>query len=581
MGYTNQFNLEVGTTLNTTNIPKKLQELNAQLQKSSSTKIEIPVKWHIDENSGKKVIDQVKNIYKEVNTYKDRLGNTFKEIKYLDSNGNLFEGDYRDITGKLRHFENEIIQTTSTLKTLTTETHKFVDSKGNIQTWVTTIDNAGKTVSVRTKEMVDDMGNITTTTSRLEAEAGKPFQKVGQDITKVSEILRETTSETNTVVGQITDTIDGVTKTFNGTITTIKKVSSNGEELTTVISRYKDDLGRTIEKTEQFNKANQQVATTMRKISEATPVKNTKTATFVDKDGNKTITEYINNVATLRTEIKQYTDDVGNLIVKTEKYDAVTNQLISSNEQLTRNIQAEVAEDKKKEQELDNLITKIIEQRKEQERLNNALVSSTTTRTKGTATLWGDSSGKEYQALITTIKSVDAEGRKTIKTIEEFTDAEGRLVQQTRTTDAQLNKIAEDEQVITDASQRAGNGIKGLGESAEKANYGVRNLGWTLSDAFSRLANFYLASLPLRALQSGISNTIETIKDFDSALIEFRKVSDLAGESLTNYVSKLAEMGELTGSTMQAMVEASTEFRKSGFTDADSAKLASIAEIND
>ena len=38
-------------------------------------------------------------------------------------------------------------------------------------------------------------------------------------------------------------------------------------------------------------------------------------------------------------------------------------------------------------------------------------------------------------------------------------------------------------------------------------------------------------------------------------------------------------MGEVTGSTMQAMVEASTEFRKSGFTDEDSAKLASIAEM--
>ena len=635
----NQFSLDVVAALNTNNIPKELQDLNARLTRTTSNMIKIPI--GVDAQSGKKIFQE---LIKDVRTYKDELNNTFKRTTLTDPFSGMVKSDeLKSVTDSIRTLTTEThkwtnskgeintwttsvdeagqqiqkrtkqyvndskelvtetnnwgknaqgqwVQLSDTIRTvtddfkqsstiLTTETHKFVDSKGAVQTWTTTIDDAGKTVSVRTKEIVDDMGNIITTTSRLEAEAGKPFQKVGQDITKVSEILRETTSETNTVVGQITDTIDGVTKTFNGTITTIKKVSSNGEELTTVISRYKDDLGRTIEKTEQFNKANQQVATTMRKISEATPVSNTKTATFVDKDGNKIITEYVNNVATLRTEIKQYTDDVGNLIVKTEKYDAVTNQLISSNEQLTRNIQAEVAEDKKKEQELDNIITKIIEQRNEQERLNKALVSSTTTHTKGTSTLWGDSSGKEYQSLITTIKSVDAEGRKTIKTIEEFTDAEGRLVQQTRTTDAQLNKIAEDEQIITDASKRAGNGIKDLGENAEKANYGVRNLGWTLSDAFSRLANFYLASLPLRALQSGISNTIETIKDFDSALIEFRKVSDLAGESLTNYVSKLAEMGELTGSTMQAMVEASTEFRKSGFTDADSAKLASIAEM--
>ena len=84
--------------------------------------------------------------------------------------------------------------------------------------------------------------------------------------------------------------------------------------------------------------------------------------------------------------------------------------------------------------------------------------------------------------------------------------------------------------------------------------------------------------MPIRAVQTAITETISTVKDFDSALIEFRKVSDLAGDSLTKYVAKLAEMGEVTGSTMQAMVEASTEFRKSGFSDEDSAQLASIAE---
>ena len=103
-------------------------------------------------------------------------------------------------------------------------------------------------------------------------------------------------------------------------------------------------------------------------------------------------------------------------------------------------------------------------------------------------------------------------------------------------------------------------------------------MGGALSRALTTLTQYYLASLPIRAVRTAIQETITTLKEFDSALIEFRKVSDLAGESLTNYVAKLAEMGEVTGSTMQAMVEAATEFRKSGFSDEDSAKLASIAE---
>ena len=640
----NQFSLDVVAALNTSNIPKELQELNTRLTKTTSSMIKIPI--GVDAESGKKVFQQ---LIKDVRTYKDELNNTFKRTTLTDPFSGMVKSDkLQAITDSIRTLTTEThkwtnskgeintwktsideagqqiqkrtkqyindskelvtetsnwgknaqgqwVQLSDTIRNvtddfkqsstvLTTETHKFVDSKGAVQTWTTTIDDAGKTVSVRTKEIVDDMGNIITTTSRLEAEAGQPFKKVGNDISKVSEILKETTSETNTVVGQITDTIDGVTKTFNGTITTIKKVSSNGEELTTVISRYKDDLGRTIEKTEQFNKANQQVATTMRKISEATPVKNTKTATFVDKDGNKIITEYVNNVATLRTEIKQYTDDVGNLIVKTEKYDAVTNQLISSNEQLTRNIQAEVAEDKKKEQELDNLITKIIQQRQAQEQLNEALVSTTTTHSRGKTTQFGGNS-IEYDALITKVEKVNAANEKVIQTTYEFTNAQGQLVRQTRTTDQYLHKVAEDVIEITDANtnassatDRTSSSFNKLGTSAERANYGVKNLGWSLSDAFSRLANFYLASLPIRAVQTAISDSISTLKEFDSALIEFRKVSDLAGESLTKYVAKLAEMGEITGSTMQAMVEASTEFKKSGFTEEDSAQLASIAE---
>lgn len=780
MGYTNQFNLEVGTTLNTTNIPKKLNELNAQLQKSTSTKIEVPVKWYYDKSSGEKIVTAVKNVYKEVNTYKDKLGNTFKEIKHLDSSGNLIES-VTDQDGKVKKYANELVQTSSALKTLTTETHKFANTKGEINEWSTSVDNMGKSIQTRTKQYVSDTNELITETSQWGRNAKGQWTQLSDTIKTTTDIIKENTTSTSTVKGQI----DDLGKSYQGLITTTEKVGSNGEYLRTVVSKYTNEMGQAVVKTEQFDKAGNQVATTMRKISDAMPTvdtkkstfidadgnktiteykdnvavlrteikqykndlgelvvqtdkydavtnnlisthqevkrsiqdeekaqekyeqqlnnvinklieqeeaqkrikeglisttsttsigkvsqfgdnsgkeydaiitkiekineanetvikttaefvngqgqlckqfretdkdgnklkediieisnetdkaakfteklsialnqvkpKNNKTATFIDANGNKTITEYVNNVATLRTEIKQYTDDVGNLITLTEKYDAVTNQLISSDEQLTRDIQAEIAEDKKKEQELDNLITKIIAQREEQEKLNNALISTTTTHSRSNAAQWGDSSGREYEALVTTIKSVDAEGKKTIKTIEEFTNAEGQLVQQTRVTDEYLHKIAEDEQVITDQSNRvsessnkASNGLGQLGQQAEKANYGVKNLGWTLSDAFSRLANFYLASLPLRAMQKAISETLSTLNDFDDALVEFRKVSDLAGESLTNYVSKLAEMGELTGSTMQAMVEAATEFKRSSFNDADSAKLASVAEM--
>ena len=830
----NQFGIDVVATLNTDNVPKQLNDLNAKLKSTTSSMVKIPV--GIDTSTGERVFSQ---FVKDVKKYADDLGNTFQRVTLTDPFSGLVKSDsikkikdsVRTLTTETHKFTNtsgeiqkwttsvdeagQKIQTrikqyindskelvTETTKwgrnekgqweqigdtvrnvtddykkstqILTTETHKFVDNQGAVQKWTTTIDDSGKVVSTRVKQVVDDMGNLTTTTSKLVSEGtGKPFKKMGEDIVQVSEILKETTTQTTTSFGKITDTINGVTKTFDGTITTIKKMSSNGEELTTEISKYVNEMGQAVEVTKQFDKNGNQVATTMRKISEAT---DTKKATFIDKDGNKTITEYKDGVAVLRTEVKKYTDEVGNLITQTNKYDAQTNQLISTHQDLTRNVQQSVEEDKKRERELENVINKINEERQAQELLNKHLEvareKTTTTHTTGTTQQFGQNVDKTaYDALITTIEKVneanetviettykfinaegelveqirttDKEGKKlkadiinisdetekatrfteeyakavgkittknsktstfidkdgnkivteyidnvatlrteiktytdqvgnlitqtdvynaktnqlisthqeltrdvhqaieedkkreqelanviekinqerlaqerlkeaitttttthskgkvqqfgstldtteydalitktvqvneanekVIKTTYEFTNAQGQLVRQTRTTDGQLNKLAEDVVEVSD-------GFKRTGESAEKANHGVKNLGWNLGDAISRLSNFYLASLPIRAVQTAITETISTIKDFDSALIEFRKVSDLAGESLTKYVAKLAEMGEVTGSTMQAMVEASTEFRKSGFTDEDSAKLASIAE---
>ena len=158
------------------------------------------------------------------------------------------------------------------------------------------------------------------------------------------------------------------------------------------------------------------------------------------------------------------------------------------------------------------------------------------------------------------------------KRTTEWTDANGRLNRSIETLDRDGNQLAP---TLTSVSSD----IRDVGENALNTSNDVRTLGTVFSESLGRLLATYVLDLPIRALRTAISETITTVKEFDSALIEFQKVSDLAGQSLNNYVAKLAEMGELTGSTMQAMVEAATQFRKSGFNDEDSAKLASVAEM--
>ena len=74
-----------------------------------------------------------------------------------------------------------------------------------------------------------------------------------------------------------------------------------------------------------------------------------------------------------------------------------------------------------------------------------------------------------------------------------------------------------------------------------------------------------------------ISSMVKQVKEMDSAITEFKKVSDLSGKSLDNYVQGLAEAGATVARTGSEMVRAAGQFRKSGFTDAEAAQLAVIA----
>ena len=162
--------------------------------------------------------------------------------------------------------------------------------------------------------------------------------------------------------------------------------------------------------------------------------------------------------------------------------------------------------------------------------------------------------------------------RQVITRTTEWADANNILTKTVETLDQDGNQLAPTITTI-------GESLRNVGQEAEESASNVRTLGSAFGESLGRLVAYYVIDAPIRAFRTALNEAITTVREFDSALIEFQKVSDLAGESLTNYVSKLAEMGELTGSTMQAMVEASTQFRKSGFNDEDSARLASVAEM--
>ena len=81
------------------------------------------------------------------------------------------------------------------------------------------------------------------------------------------------------------------------------------------------------------------------------------------------------------------------------------------------------------------------------------------------------------------------------------------------------------------------------------------------------------------AFTGAVAEAGKTVKEFDDTLVEFRKVSDLGGESLNSYTQQLGELGQEVARTRSEMVAASTEFVKSGYSEEDAAQLAKISEL--
>lgn len=105
------------------------------------------------------------------------------------------------------------------------------------------------------------------------------------------------------------------------------------------------------------------------------------------------------------------------------------------------------------------------------------------------------------------------------------------------------------------------------------------NLFQDFTNTFMKMAKFNTINLIYDGLISKMSEAIEITNDFDKAMTEFKKVTDTSNLSLSEYTEKLGELGEETGRTATQMLEAATEFSKSGYDADTSAQLAQVATL--
>ena len=354
---------------------------------------------------------------------------------------------------------------------------------------------------------------------------------------QLSEFVKK--AEKSTIVEvKVKDSITGITKLQKRLETLTTYVDSQGNSFVGLSKDVIRTDGSLINISNTITKANTKFDSFNKTLQQTSK----KTETYTNASGSliTRIEEFNQHGEKLVTYIKQTTDAQGGLTTTTRTLNETTNELISTNKTYELDLVKQEKEKKKLAEETKKLI--------EAERERMADTRTVTTQTKDYI--------NNQRALITTTKELNSKGETVITTTTEYTNKMGYAVKVIEKTDSQGNKLA--------------GTMTTMSKSATK-------LGQSFSDIITKVAKFYLASLPIRAVQIVITEAIASVKEFDSVLTEFKKVSDLSGSSLDEYVDKLTDLGNTVGRTTSEMIQGATEFKKAGFSNEDSAILAQVA----
>lgn len=139
-----------------------------------------------------------------------------------------------------------------------------------------------------------------------------------------------------------------------------------------------------------------------------------------------------------------------------------------------------------------------------------------------------------------------------------------------------LNKDFKD---LDKNSKKTTDSVKNLGNSLNQVDKNSKSLGQSFGDIVTKVGKFYLATKSIQMMQQAFDEAVETVKDFDDAVTDLRKVSDLEGQALDDYTKKLGELGETVARTRVEMVQNATIFKQAGYSDDDAAILARVSSL--
>lgn len=218
---------------------------------------------------------------------------------------------------------------------------------------------------------------------------------------------------------------------------------------------------------------------------------------------------------------------------------------------------------------------------------------------KESMTAYAEASNKaktSLDALNNKVQSIDASfnkqkqtGKMVVENLNEYTDGlkvanttskkfsyQGQVL--TETTTEYKDSLTNTTKVIKTFKDEEGNAVNVLDRVTKK----TADLGVGLSDMMGtmvKVAEFQIITKALNLIQEGFTQTITIVKEYDDAITDLKKVSDLSGQALTDYTDRLAELTDVVGRTRTELVQLATGFKQAGFTDSDSLILTKVAAL--
>lgn len=151
---------------------------------------------------------------------------------------------------------------------------------------------------------------------------------------------------------------------------------------------------------------------------------------------------------------------------------------------------------------------------------------------------------------------------------------------------AQLDKISQKYatmkvgiDVDTSKLNSALSGLKGLKVGFDDTSSSADKTSQSIGDIFTKVSKFGGVTLVINELRQSLMDGVDAVRELDAAVTEYKKVSDLTDEGMKSFVEDARELGLEVARTGEEMVSGAAEWKKMGYSDADSLQLAKVAVV--